>query len=127
MKLNLLKQLPAKFQASHLEQGHLAEQIAATFLHQHGLILIEKNYRCKHGEIDLIMREGETLVFVEVRLRTNQDFGGAASSITHSKQQKLSRAAALYLQTHGDCNCRFDAILMQTTDLNAVEWIKNAF
>lgn len=114
-------------QPEHLRQGHAAEQLAAIFLQQKGLILVEKNFRCKYGEIDLIMRDGKTLVFVEVRLRSNSNFGGAAMSITQSKQQKLTRTAEHYLQLHGNSACRFDAILMQTTDINAVEWIENAF
>lgn len=127
MKLGFLTKLQPKLQAKHLEQGNLAENTAATFLQQQGLILLEKNFRCKHGEIDLVMRDVDTLVFVEVRLRTSDKFGGAASSINQAKQQKLSRSAEQYLQLHGDCNCRFDAILMQSTDIKAVEWIKNAF
>ncbi len=114
-------------QPEHLKQGNIAEQIAATFLQQKGLILLEKNFRCKYGEIDLIMRDGKTLVFVEVRLRSNANFGGAAMSINHAKQQKLSRTAELYLQTHGNTACRFDAVLMQSTNINTVEWIQNAF
>jgi len=116
-----------KNQPEHLQQGNAAEKIAATFLQQKGLTLVEKNFRCKYGEIDLIMREGKTLVFVEVRLRSNNNFGGAAMSINHAKQQKLSRTAELYLQTYGNCTCRFDAILMQSTNINAIEWIQNAF
>lgn len=111
----------------HLIQGNAAEQIAATFLQQKGLILVEKNFRCQYGEIDLIMRDAKTLVFVEVRLRSNANFGGAAMSINQSKQQKLSRTAERYLQMHGNSACRFDAILMHTADINTVEWIQNAF
>ncbi len=111
----------------HLVQGNAAEQIAATFLQQKGLILVEKNFHCKYGEIDLIMRDAKTLVFVEVRLRSNANFGGAAMSINQAKQQKLTRTAERYLQIHGGSACRFDAILMRTTDINAVEWIQNAF
>lgn len=113
--------------AQHLITGDVAEQLAATFLQQKGLKLVEKNFRCAYGEIDLIMRDGKTLVFIEVRLRRNSQFGGAAMSITPSKQQKLKRTAERYLQIHGDTACRFDAILMQTTELNTVEWIPNAF
>ncbi|PPC96707.1 MAG: YraN family protein [Methylotenera sp.] len=116
-----------KQQAKHMIEGHAAEQLAATFLQKNGLILLEKNYRCVHGEIDLIMRDGKTLVFVEVRLRSNTKFGGAGMSINRSKQQKLARTAELYLQTHGDSACRFDAILMHALDITAVEWIKDAF
>lgn len=113
--------------AKHLIEGQAAEQLAATFLQKNGLTLLEKNYRCAHGEIDLIMRDGKTLVFVEVRLRSNRNFGGAGMSITASKQQKLSRTAQLYLQTHGDSACRFDAVLMHALDITTVEWIKDAF
>ncbi|MDD2833396.1 MAG: YraN family protein [Methylotenera sp.] len=116
-----------KVKAKHLEAGINAEQMAETFLTQHGLTLIEKNFRCPYGEIDLIMREGKTLVFVEVRLRSNTNFGGASMSITTAKQQKLTRTAERYLQTHGNTACRFDVILMHQLDINAVEWIKNAF
>ncbi|WP_036300606.1 YraN family protein [Methylotenera sp. L2L1] len=116
-----------KPQAKHITEGQAAEQLAATFLQKNGLTLLEKNYRCVHGEIDLIMRDGKTLVFIEVRLRSNAKFGGAGMSITPSKQQKLSRTAELYLQTHGDSACRFDAILMHALDTTAVEWIKDAF
>ncbi len=116
-----------KTQAKHLAEGTAAEQIAATFLQQKGLILLEKNFRCVHGEIDLIMRDKNTLVFVEVRLRSNTNFGGAAMSINHAKQTKLTRTAERYLQIHGITTCRFDAILMHSINLNAVQWIQNAF
>ncbi|MDP3677489.1 MAG: YraN family protein [Methylotenera sp.] len=116
-----------KQQAKHLVEGNAAEQLAATFLQQNGLKLIEKNFRCPHGEIDLIMQDGKTLVFIEVRLRSSANFGGAAMSITPSKQQKLTRTAERYLQIHGNTACRFDVVLMQSTNLNAVEWIQNAF
>lgn len=111
----------------HLVEGNAAEQLAATFLQQKGLKLVEKNFRCPHGEIDLIMHDGKTLVFVEVRLRSSANFGGAAMSINPSKQQKLTRTAERYLQIHGDAACRFDVVLMQSTNIKAVEWIQNAF
>lgn len=113
--------------AQHLITGKAAEEVAETFLQQKGLKLVERNFRCPYGEIDLIMRDGETLVFVEVRFRRNNHFGGAAMSITPSKQQKLSCSAEHYLQIHGSTACRFDVVLMQATEQNAVEWIQNAF
>jgi len=119
---NLPKQLP-----KHLNDGNAAEAIAAIYLQQKGLKLVQKNYRSKYGEIDLIMRDATTLVFVEVRLRKNDNFGGAGMSITTAKQEKLRRTAELYLQTNGDCNCRFDAVLMQSADVNKVEWLQNIF
>lgn len=119
--------MPIKEQPRHLQRGNAAEQLAATFLQTKGLKLIERNFRCQYGEIDLIMRDGKTLVFIEVRLRSNAGFGGAAMSISEAKQQKLKRTAERYLQTHGDSNCRFDAVLMHAIDMNAVEWLQNAF
>lgn len=119
--------MPQKIQAKHLIEGNAAEQLAALFLQKRGLKLVERNFRCAYGEIDLIMLDGNTLVFIEVRLRSSDNFGGAAMSINQSKQQKLRRSAALYLQSHGDSACRFDAILMSKVDINAVEWIQDAF
>ncbi|MBM3350384.1 MAG: YraN family protein [Betaproteobacteria bacterium] len=113
--------------AQHLISGQIAEQLAATFLQKKGLTLVERNFRCPYGEIDLIMRDHCILVFIEVRLRKNDQFGGAAISITPAKQQKLTRTAQRYLQIHGEAPCRFDAILMQATKLDAIEWIRNAF
>ena len=117
-------------QAAHLKLGSDAEKIAEIFLQQKGLILVKRNFRCKHGEIDLIMRDGKALVFIEVRLRSHGGYvgyGGAAMSINHAKQHKLTCTAEFYLQVNGSAECRFDAILMQSADINAVEWIKNAF
>jgi putative endonuclease len=111
----------------HLKKGNAAEELACIFLQQKGLKLVERNFRCAYGEIDLIMQDVKTLVFIEVRLRSSADFGGAAMSINQTKQQKLKRTAALYLQTHGDSACRFDAILMSKVDINALEWIQDAF
>ncbi len=116
-----------KTQPRHLTEGNAAEELAAAFLQKKGLKLIERNFRCAYGEIDLIMQDGKTLVFIEVRLRSNAGFGGAAMSINQSKQQKLRRTAELYLQTYGDSACRFDALLMSKIDSSAVEWIQDAF
>jgi putative endonuclease len=111
--------------------GLAAEKLAATFLSNHGLKLVAHKYHCRFGEIDLIMQDAKTLVFVEVRLRSNRQFGSAGASITPQKQQKLIVTAQHYLQEHakqlGDCACRFDAILMSEVSLNHIEWIRNAF
>jgi putative endonuclease len=109
--------------------GAQAEQLAAQFLQQRGLVLLQHNYRCRHGEIDLIMRDGDMLVFVEVRLRSSNNFGGAAASIGAIKQHKLLRTAQQYLSTLRHVPpCRFDAVLFHSVD-NAmdIEWVKNAF
>ncbi|PKO51851.1 MAG: YraN family protein [Betaproteobacteria bacterium HGW-Betaproteobacteria-20] len=108
-----------------------AEKLAATFLVNHGLKLMVQNYHCRYGEIDLIMKDAKTLVFVEVRLRTNNKFGSAGASITPQKQQKLILTAQHYLQEysrqHGESLCRFDAILMTKADAQHIEWLPNAF
>jgi putative endonuclease len=107
--------------------GEMAEQVAAEFLSGRGLKLIERNYRCRFGEIDLIMRHGPTLVFVEVRYRRNDSFGGAAESITPAKREKLLRTARHYLASRPEFpDCRFDAVLLGG-DAKEPRWIENAF
>ena len=110
--------------------GLEAEKIAATFLTRHGLKLVTQNYHCRFGEIDLIMQDAKILVFVEVKLRSSSQFGGAAASITPQKQQKMILTAQHYLQQsqyNAEPACRFDAILMIKSDLQHIEWIRNAF
>jgi len=110
-------------------QGMLAEDLAARFLERHGLSLLTRNHRCRGGEVDLICREGRVLVFVEVRLRRNARFGGAAASITTTKQRRIVLAAQHYLATHPgrECDCRFDCILLDGLSETAIEWIRDAF
>ncbi len=107
--------------------GGQAEAVAAVYLQQQGMKFICSNYHCRFGEIDLVMRDNKTLVFVEVRLRSHSAFGGAAGSITGAKRQRLVHTAQHYLQQHGETACRFDAILMRSLDMQDIEWIKNAF
>ena len=89
--------------------------------------MLEQNYRSRFGEIDLIMQDGAELVFVEVRLRSSNAFGGAAASITPAKQKKLARTAEDYLMRHGTSPCRFDAVLLEALDVRRLQWIRNAF
>jgi putative endonuclease len=113
---------------NRIAEGIAAERVAATFLQNHGLKLLETNYRCRFGEIDLILRDGDTLVFAEVRLRTSGDFGGAAGSITAQKRGKLLKAARHYLAASKKIpRCRFDAVLLSGMDERDIQWIKNAF
>jgi putative endonuclease len=107
--------------------GRNAEAHAERFLMAQGLKRVARNWRCRFGEIDLIMREGDTLVFVEVRMRSSPDFGGAAASVTSTKQRKLLAAAKLYLSALPEMPpCRFDVVAL--TDQRATpEWIKSAF
>ncbi len=79
------------------------------------------------GEIDLICRDGKTLVFVEVRLRSRSDFGGAGASITVTKRRRIILAARHYLAGKPECDCRFDCVLLDGLDEERIEWIKNAF
>lgn len=105
----------------------MAEDRALVYLQQRGLRLIERNFRCKGGEIDLILAEpaSNLLVFVEVRQRSSQRYGGAAASVTRAKQAKLIIAAQVFLQRHADLPpCRFDVVAI---DDDAIEWIKQAF
>lgn len=105
-------------------RGREAEAAAAHFLEKQGLRVVDRNYRVRGGEIDLICRDGDTLVFVEVRARKNSDFGGAAASITPAKQHRLILAARHYLGNRPPPRCRFDCVLF---DGQRQEWIKNAF
>lgn len=108
---------------SAVSLGRDAEVRAQTFLEQQGLTLIEKNFRCRAGEIDLIMRDVQTLVFIEVRSRKNQQFGGAAASVGPVKQQRLWRSASLYLlKFPKPPACRFDLVAIDGNDLR---WMKN--
>ena len=111
-----------------MKKGEDAEQYAASYLQNQQLKLLQQNYRCRFGEIDLIMRDNGTLVFVEVRMRTSEAFGGAAASITAAKQAKLLRTARHYIaELNTEPACRFDVILLSGSDGKKVEWIKNAF
>ena len=101
-------------------------------LRRAGLALIERNFRCKHGEIDLIMWDQDVLVFVEVRYRRHIHFGGAAASVDTNKQRRIARTAALYLQRqhHHRPYCRFDVLSItgdRTHTAPHIDWIKQAF
>jgi putative endonuclease len=110
-------------------QGRAAEQAACDHLLAQGLTLHSRNYRCRRGELDLVMREGATVVFVEVRYRSSSRFGGAAASIDASKQQKLLHAAHTFLaeQRLTNAPCRFDVVTVSPQNGGmALQWIKNA-
>jgi putative endonuclease len=100
--------------------------MAADFLRSHGLVVLTRNYRCRLGEIDLIARDSDMLVFVEVRLRTSAAFGGAAASIGGAKRARMTRAARHYLATLGsEPACRFDALLLDALDPARVKWLRD--
>jgi putative endonuclease len=114
-------------------KGDDKERLAEEHLSVKGFELIERNFLCKGGEIDLIMKDPSTqgedyLVFIEVRYRESNEFGGALASITAGKQKKLRRAAEYYLlQNFGNSPppCRFDVVGIEGQ--NEIMWIKNAF
>lgn len=112
-------------------RGLAAEQLAADYLAARGLRVLARNYRVRGGEVDLVCEDGRMLVFVEVRLRANAHFGGAAASITAGKRQRVVLAARHYLAAQGgrgaDRPCRFDAVLLDELDAERIEWIRRAF
>ncbi len=107
-------------------RGEQAEALAADFLRGKGLRIAARNYRSRYGEIDLIAREGATVVFVEVRSRASDAYGGAAASITAAKREKLLKTARHYLAGITPLpQCRFDAVLI-SGEPPRIEWIRNA-
>lgn len=115
-------------QLSHKQSGDEWEHQARRWLESKGLRFIAANVRARGGEIDLIMREGSTTVFIEVRFRRSSRYGGAAASVTRSKQTKLLQTARLWLARHNGSfettDCRFDVVACNG---NQIEWFKNAF
>lgn len=102
--------------------------MAESYLRQKGLKLLQRNFNCRMGEIDLIMQDGEVCVFVEVRYRKNSHFGSASETVDYKKQKKLLNAATLYLQqnaTYNSLPCRFDVIAISGE--GKIDWIENAF
>lgn len=111
--------------------GARAEDLCAELLARAGLRVLARNWRCRHGEIDLIAEERGTLVFAEVRLRRGERFGGAAESVTTAKRARLLAAANAYLSgetgVRRGADCRFDVLLLDALDIGNIRWIRNAF
>jgi len=111
--------------------GQKWEREAEKFLHSNGLRTLKRNYHSRFGEIDLVMSDGEILVFVEVRYRRNAGYGSGADSVTPVKQQRIVRTAERYLQqfkVHPSKVCRFDVISISGAGKNSeTEWITDAF
>jgi len=107
--------------------GARAEDLCAQLLRRAGLRILARNWRCRHGEIDLVAEDGGTLVFAEVRLRRSERYGGAAESVTGAKRRRLLAAARLYLAGRKEVNCRFDVLLLDGAQEPAIQWIRDAF
>ena len=117
--------------------GEIAEAYASQYLLNNGLCFIDKNFHNRQGEIDLIMRDKNAYVFIEVKYRKNNNFGGAIAAIPYKKQQKIRQCATYYLQQHGlneyNTPCRFDVVAVEGSLNNNVQfnpkvtWLKNAF
>lgn len=107
-------------------KGEAGEQRARRHLEQAGLEFVAANYRCRRGELDLVMRDGQVLVFVEVRLRSNPHYGSGADSIGAVKRRRLIGAALHYLQRYRiDVPCRFDVVSIDGR--GGLDWIPDAF
>jgi len=120
----LFTELKAK--AAHLIRGESAEEQAHKFLINKGLTPVCRNYRCKQGELDLIMTDQQTLVIIEVRFRKTDQYGSAAETVTRAKQSRIIAATHIYLSSHkADRPVRFDVIAISGN--GNVEWIQNAF
>jgi putative endonuclease len=119
--MRLARRSPTPAQAT----GGVAEAQAARFLERAGLAIVSRNYRTRFGEIDLIARDGDTLVFVEVRMRSSARFGGAAQSIDARKKARIIAAARQFLtRFRHEPPCRFDVV---TLDGGAPKWMRAAF
>ncbi|WP_461537783.1 YraN family protein [Spongorhabdus nitratireducens] len=111
-------------------QAKNSEDLALRYLCRKGLKLIARNYACRSGEIDLVMKDRQQLVFIEVRYRKDQKYGGALDSVTARKQQRIYKTAQHYLQQHNASSesCRFDVIALEGSPTGpAISWIKDAF
>jgi len=115
-------------QTARQRSGQAGEDEALAHLTLHGLKLVERNFRCKGGEIDLVMEDGGALVFVEVRKRSSMAFGGAAASVTPAKQARMIRTAQFFLLRYPAAPpCRFDVVAIDGDLKNGgqLSWLKN--
>lgn len=112
-------------------KGQAFEDLALAHASKAGLKLVERNFNCRHGELDLIMREREIVVFIEVRYRRSSSFGGPLDSVGTSKQARLIKTAGIFLQTHPELAkrpCRFDVMaICGSIEKPDINWQRNAF
>ncbi len=119
-----------RFIKDHNKKGQYAEKLALEYLQEQGLTRLQENFSCRQGEIDLIMRDNEFLIFIEVRYRKKIRFGHPLETITMSKQQKIIKTIQYFLLTYPQFNhlpCRIDAIAIHSESNNEpIHWVKNA-
>ncbi len=114
----------------NLQTGKLGEQMAAACLEKAGYCILERNYRCRFGEIDLIAKDGDTIVFVEVKSRRSDHYGMPQLAVGAEKQRRISKISLYYLQANRleSLNARFDVVAVSLrAEKNHIEWIKDAF
>ena len=126
------KDLDVNTEQSTRKIGEQTEAIASDYLKSQGLSLIEKNYHCRGGEVDLIMQEQDTLVFVEVKYRQSTGYGGAAAAVSATKQKKIKHCVTFYLHQKGlneyNTPCRLDVVTLEGNLKEPhIHWFKNAF
>jgi putative endonuclease len=115
---------------ARIDFGKRGEDLACAALEQRGYSIVARRYRVRSGELDIVARDGQTLVFVEVKARADREFGTAAEAVTPLKQRKLIGLAEEYLMRHHlhDCPCRFDVVAIHLdAAAPAIEVIQNAF
>ena len=126
--MRLPELIASRLRPRHLLRGQQGEDLALRHLRRHGLRLLRRNYRSRWGEIDLVMNDGDVIVFVEVRLRARSRYASPAETIGRQKRRRLTLTAQHYLQSEKNGRARFDVIAITTTDNDTdIEWIKDAF
>lgn len=125
------RSLTGPAQADRRKAGARWERAAESFLNSRGLNLLHRNFHCRFGEIDLVMEDGDAVVFVEVKYRESNRHGSGADAVTARKQGRISRTAAWYLARHphrAEQNCRFDVVSIDPgKGKRGIHWIRNAF
>lgn len=113
-----------------IDKGKTNETLALNYLRERGLKSIEVNYRCFFGEVDIIMRHEQALVFVEVRNRKSQNYGSPIETVTKSKQQRIIKTAQHYIMSHNISaseQIRFDVVGITDQSSQPIQWVQNAF
>jgi putative endonuclease len=110
--------------------GRHAEKLACGYLVDRGLKLVARNFRCRSGEIDLIMLHDQCLAFIEVRFRRSNSFAAASHTVDRHKQKKIIRTAAMFIARNrrfAMASMRFDVVAIEGSDQPSIEWIADAF